>query len=107
MPVSLLMVLHALRLECETSMELTASHRSCLSPSCRVSRDKAALSESVPIGAHVKESQRVSTHCLLEEGAVKGLASGTRSRGVPDNATSKLLSSLHFCAYENFFNMSA
>jgi len=48
LPVSLLMVLHAMRLECEKSMEFTASsHRSCFCPS-RDSRDEAALSESVP-----------------------------------------------------------
>ena len=56
LPVSLLMVLHALRLECKKSMEWTASsHRSCLSPSCRESMNKTALSESVPTGAQMKE----------------------------------------------------
>jgi len=55
LPVSLLIVLHALRLECEKSMELTASsHRSCFF-CCRESRDEAALSESVPTGARIKE----------------------------------------------------
>jgi len=55
LPVSLLMVLHALRLECEKSMEFTASsHRSCFCLS-RDSRDEAGLSESVPPGARVKE----------------------------------------------------
>jgi len=54
-PVNLLMVLHALRLECEKSMELTASsHRSFFCCS-RESRDKAALSEAVPTGARIKE----------------------------------------------------
>jgi len=49
LPVSLLIVLHALRLECEKSLELTASsHRSCFFCSSRDSRDEAALSESVP-----------------------------------------------------------
>ena len=47
LPVSLLMVLHPLRLECEKSMELTASsHRSW---------DEEALSESVPTVAQMKE----------------------------------------------------
>jgi len=48
-PVSLLMGLHALQLECEKSIELTASsNRSCFFCSSRESRDQAALSESVP-----------------------------------------------------------
>ena len=56
LPVSLLMVLHALRLECEKSMEFTAScHRSCFFCPGRDSRDKTAPSESVPDGARVKE----------------------------------------------------
>ena len=56
LPVSLLMVLYALRLECGKSMELTASsHRSCFFCSSRDSRDEAALSESVPTGARMKE----------------------------------------------------
>ena len=51
LPVSLLIVLHALRLECEKSMEFTAfSHRSCFFCPNRNSRDEAALSESVPSG---------------------------------------------------------
>jgi len=55
LPVSLLIVLHALRLECEKSMELTASsHHSCFCCN-RESRDEAALSESVPSGARIKE----------------------------------------------------
>jgi len=55
-PVSLLMVLHTLRLECEKSMELTASsHRSCFFCSSRDSRDEAALSESVPTGVRMKD----------------------------------------------------
>ena len=54
--VSLLMVLHALRLECEKSMELTASlHRSCFFCCSRESRDEAALSESVPTRVWIKE----------------------------------------------------
>ena len=49
---SLLMVLHALWLECEKSMELTASsHRSCFFCCSRESRDEAALSEAVATGA--------------------------------------------------------
>ena len=56
LPVTLSMVLHALRLGCEKSMELAASsHRSnffCLN---RDSRDEAALSESVPTGVRMKE----------------------------------------------------
>jgi len=41
-----------LRLECEKSIELTASsHRSCLFCSSRESRDEAALSESFPTGS--------------------------------------------------------
>jgi len=56
LPVSLLMVLHALRLECEKSMELTASsYRSCFFYSSRDSRDESALSESVTTGAQMKE----------------------------------------------------
>ena len=55
LPVSLLIVLRALRLECEKSMELTASsHRSCFCCS-RESRDKAVLSEAVSTGARMKE----------------------------------------------------
>jgi len=68
LPVALLMVLHALRLECEKSMELTAScYRSCFFCSSRDSRDEAALSESVPTAAQVKEQQRVS-HSLSQHG---------------------------------------
>ena len=45
LPVSLLMVLHALWLECKKSMRLTdSSHRSYVFCSSRDSRDKAALS---------------------------------------------------------------
>jgi len=56
LPVSLLMVLHTLRLECEKLMELTASsHRSCFFCCCQDSRDEAALSEAVPTGARIKE----------------------------------------------------
>jgi len=56
LPVSLLMVLHALRLECEKSMEVTASsHRSCFFYCSRDSRDEAALSESVLTGARMKK----------------------------------------------------
>jgi len=59
LPVSLLMVLHALRLECLKLMELTASsHLSCLFCSSRGSRDEVALSESVPTGATRKEQQK-------------------------------------------------
>ena len=55
LPVSLLLVFHALRLECEKSMELTASsYRSCFYCS-RESRDDAAVSEAVPTGARIKE----------------------------------------------------
>jgi len=43
--VSLFMLFHSLRLECEISMELTASsNRSCLYCSTRKSRDQSALS---------------------------------------------------------------
>jgi len=51
LPVSLLMVIRAMRLECETSVvDFTASsHRSCFFCYSRDSRDEAALSESVPI----------------------------------------------------------
>ena len=56
LPVSLLMVLHALLLECEKLMEFTgSSHCSCLFCPSRDNRDEAALSESVPTGAQVKE----------------------------------------------------
>ena len=56
LPVSLLILLHALRLECEKSMELTASsHRSCFFWCTCESRDEAALSEAVPTGARIKE----------------------------------------------------
>ena len=58
----LLMVLHALRLECEKSMELTASsRRSCFFCPSRDSRDEAALTESVPTG-------------VSGEGAIESLA---------------------------------
>ena len=61
LPVRLLLVFHALRLECEKSMELTASsNRSCLLPSSRESRDEAALSESVTTGSRRKKPYRVS-----------------------------------------------
>jgi len=56
LPVTLLMVIRALRLECENSMELTAySHRSSFFCYDRESRDEAALSEAVPTGARIKE----------------------------------------------------
>jgi len=56
LPVSLLIVPHAFRLECKKSMELTASsHRSCFFCCNRESRDEAALSEAVPTGAQIKE----------------------------------------------------
>jgi len=56
LPVSLLMVLHVLRLECEKSLELTASsHRSCFFCCSGESRDEAALSEAVLTGARIKE----------------------------------------------------
>jgi len=60
MPVSLLMVLHALQVDCEKSMKLTAScHRSsfCFS---RDGRNEAALSKSVPPGACGEEKLAVS-----------------------------------------------
>jgi len=60
LPLILLMVLHALRLECEKSWEFAvSSHRSCLFRSGRESRDEAALSESVPTGA--RRNERVLT----------------------------------------------
>ena len=53
--VILLIVLYALQLECKKSMELTASsHRSCFCCS-QDSGDEAAISESVPTGAWMKE----------------------------------------------------
>jgi len=56
LPVSLLMLLHALRLECQKSMELTASyHRSWFFCCSRESRAETVLSESVPTGALVKK----------------------------------------------------
>jgi len=56
LPVSLLMVLHALRLECKKLMELTtSSHCSYFFCCSRESRDDAALSEAVPTGARIKE----------------------------------------------------
>jgi len=56
LPVRLLMVLHALRLECEKSMELTASsHHSRFFCCRRESRDEAALSEAVLTGTRIKE----------------------------------------------------
>ena len=55
LPVSLLIVLHALRPECEKSMELTAfSHRSCFI-CCNREYGEAALSEAAPTGARIKE----------------------------------------------------
>jgi len=60
LPASSLMMLHALRLECNKLMELTASsHRSCYLWLIRESIDKAAVSESVPAGARRKERWRV------------------------------------------------
>jgi len=62
LPVSFLMVLHALRLECEKSMELTASSpRSCIFCSSRDSSDEVALSVSVLTGSQVSD-----------EGAIEG-----------------------------------
>jgi len=56
LPVSLLIFLHALWLECEKLMELTASsHRSCFFCCSQESRDETALSEAVPTGARIKE----------------------------------------------------
>jgi len=56
LPVSLLIVLHALWLECEKSMELTvSSQRSCFFCCNRQSRDEAALSEAVRTGAEINE----------------------------------------------------
>jgi len=53
---SLLMVFHALGLECQTSMQLTASsHRSCFFCSSRNCGDEVALSASIPAGARTKE----------------------------------------------------
>ena len=68
LPVSLLNVLHALQLECEKSVELTASsHHSCFFCCSRASRDEAALSEAVPTEARIKERSRVS-HSLSQHG---------------------------------------
>ena len=56
LPVTLLIVLHALRLECEKSVELTASsHRACFFSCSRERRDEAALSEPVPTGDRIKK----------------------------------------------------
>ena len=56
LPESLLMVLHALRLECEKSMELTASyHHSCFFCFSRDSKDEAARLESIPNGDRMKK----------------------------------------------------
>jgi len=56
LPVSFLIVLHALRVECEKSMELTASsHRPYFFCCSRESRNEAVLSEAVPTGALIKE----------------------------------------------------
>jgi len=56
LPVSLLSVLHALRLECEKSTDLTASsHRSCFFCCSQESKDEVALSEAVTTGAQIKE----------------------------------------------------
>jgi len=58
--VSFLVVVHALRLEFEKSMELTASsHRSCFLCCSRECRDEAALPEEVSTGARMKERWRV------------------------------------------------
>ena len=55
-PASLLMVLHALRLECEKSKKVTASsHHSCHFWLSRKSKEEAALSESVPTEARRNE----------------------------------------------------
>jgi len=56
LPVSLLMVLHALWLECVKSIELIAfSHRSCFFCCSQDSWDGAALSEAVLIGVRMRE----------------------------------------------------
>jgi len=61
MRVSLLMVLHALQLDCEKSMEFAASsHRSSFFCSSRDSRNEAALSEPVPARARGQEKLAVS-----------------------------------------------
>jgi len=67
-PRSLLMVLHALHLECEKSMDSTASsHFSCFFCSSQKSRDEAVLSESVPTGSRMEERLRV-LHALTQHG---------------------------------------
>jgi len=66
--VRLLMVLHALRLECEKSMELTASsHRSWLFWSSYETWDETVLSESVLTVSRRKERQGV-WHSLSQHG---------------------------------------
>jgi len=56
LPLSLLVVLHALRLECEMLMEFTASsHHSYFFFLSQESRDEASLSVSVPAGTRRKE----------------------------------------------------
>jgi len=63
LPVSFLMVLHALRLECETSMELTASsHHSCFFCSSWGSGEEAALLES-PLGFRRRSDRGPRTRC--------------------------------------------
>jgi len=60
-PVSLLMVLHALRQDCEKSILLkVSSHRSCSFCSSRDSRNEVALWESVPARARGQEKLAVS-----------------------------------------------
>jgi len=62
--VSLLIVLNALRLECEKSMEFTASsYRSCLFSCNRETRDEADLSEAVPTLARIKIDRGSHTLC--------------------------------------------
>ena len=58
LPVSLMMVVHPLLLECETSMELAASsHCSYLFWSSGESRDEVALSETVPLGLKARSDK--------------------------------------------------
>ena len=64
LPVSLLVVLHGLRLEGEKSMDLTASsYRSCFFCSSRDSWDEAALSESVPLALGWRSDRGSCTLC--------------------------------------------
>jgi len=69
-PVSLLMVLHALRLECEKSMELTGfSHRFLVVCSSREGRDKRLCHSQSSLGLEGLEEEFMKGLALSQHGA--------------------------------------